>query len=45
MKENFFSKDGQAVNEHHYHITKKQYIEEANNISNVDESKSYNIPK
>ena len=24
MNENFFSKDEPAVNEHHYHITKKQ---------------------
>ena len=23
MNENFFSKDGPAINEHHYHITKK----------------------
>ena len=26
MNENFFSKNEPAVNEHHYHITKKQYI-------------------
>ena len=32
------------MNEHRYHITtKKQYIDEANNIYNVDKSKSYNI--
>ena len=32
MNENFFSKDDPAINEHHYHITKKQYNEETNNI-------------
>ena len=34
MSENFFSKDGPAVNEHRYHVTKKQYNEETNNIYN-----------
>ena len=24
MNENFFTKDDPAINEHHYHITKKQ---------------------
>ena len=43
MNENFFSKDEPAVNEHHYHITKKQYNEETHNIYNIDKSKSYNI--
>ena len=43
MNENFFSKDDPAINEHHYHITKKQYNEETNNIYNIDKSKSYNI--
>ena len=43
MNENFFSKDEPSVNEHHYNITKKQYNEEANNIYNIDKSKSYNI--
>ena len=27
MNEDFFSKDDPAINEHHYHITKKQYNE------------------
>ena len=43
MNENFFSKDDPAINEHHYHITKKQYNEEANNIYNIDNSKTFNI--
>ena len=43
MSENFFTKDDPAINEHHYHITKKQYNEETNNIYNIDKSKSYNI--
>ena len=42
MNENF-SKDDQAINEHHYHITKKQYSEEANNIYNINKSKTFNI--
>ena len=40
MNENFFSKDEAAVNEHHYHITKKQYNEDIQNIYNIDKSKS-----
>ena len=42
MNENFFSKDEPAVNEHHYHITRKQYNEDfsTHNIYNVDKSKS-----
>ena len=43
MNENFFSKDDPAINEHHYHITKKQYNEETNNIYNIDKSKTLNI--
>ena len=43
MNENFFSKDEPAINEHHYHITKKQYNEETNNIYNIDKSKPFNI--
>ena len=43
MNENFFSKDDPAINEHHYHITKKQYNEETNNIYNIDKSKTFNI--
>ena len=27
MSESFFTKDDPAINEHHYHITKKQYNE------------------
>ena len=43
MNENFFSKDEPAVNEHHYHITRKQYNHDftTHNIYNVDKSKSY----
>ena len=36
MSENFFTNDDPAINEHHYHITKKQYNEETNNIYNID---------
>ena len=43
MNENFFTKDDPAINEHHYHITKKQYNEETNNIYNIDKSKTFNI--
>ena len=43
MNENFFSKDDPAINEHHYHITKKQYKEETDNIYNIDKSKTFNI--
>ena len=43
MNENFFNKDDPAINEHHYHITKKQYNEETNNIYNIDKSKTFNI--
>ena len=43
MNENFFSKDDPAINEHRYHITKKQYNEEANNIHNIDKNKNPNI--
>ena len=43
MSENFFTKDDPAVNEHHYHITKKQYNEETNNIYNANKSKTFNI--
>ena len=43
MDENFFSKDEPAVNEHHYHITKKQYGEETNKIYTIDKSSTFNI--
>ena len=43
MNENFFTKDDPAINEHHYHITKKQYNEKTNNIYNLDKSKAFNI--
>ena len=43
MNENFYSKDNPLINEHHYHITKKQYSTDIHNIYNVDKSKSYNI--
>ena len=42
MNENLFSKDGPAISEHHYHITKKQYNEEIHNIYNVDNIKTVN---
>ena len=35
MNENLFNKDEPAINEHNYHITKKQYSEETHNIYNV----------
>ena len=38
-----FSKGDPAINEHHYHITKKQYNEEAHNIYNINKTKTYNI--
>ena len=43
MNENFFTKGDPAINEHHYHITKKQYNEEAKHIYNIDKSKTFNI--
>ena len=43
MNKNFSSKGDPAINEHHYHITKKQYNEEANNIYNIDKSRTFNI--
>ena len=45
MNENFFSKDEPAVNEHHYHITRKQYNQDfsTHNIYNIDKSKTFNI--
>ena len=42
MNESFFSKDDPAINEHHYHITRKQYNEEIHNIYNADKSKAFN---
>ena len=41
MSENFFTKDDPAINEHHYHITKKQYNEETNNIYNIDKNRKH----
>jgi len=45
MNENFFSKDEPAVNEHHYHITRKQYNQDfsTHNINIIDKSKKYKI--
>ena len=43
MNENFFTKDDPAINEHHYHITKKQHKEKTNNIYNIYKSKTFNI--
>ena len=43
MTENFFTKDVPTINEHHSHITKKQYNEEIHNIYNIDKSKTFNI--
>ena len=45
MNENFFSKDDPAINEHHYHTTKKQSNEEANIIYNIGKNKMFNIKK
>ena len=42
MTENFFTKDDPAINEHHYHITKKQYNEETHNIHNIYKNKTFN---
>ena len=39
MNENLFTKDDPAIHEHHYHITKKQYNEETNNIYNIGKAK------
>ena len=41
---NSFSKEGPAINEHHYHIIKK-YNEETHNIYNIDKTKTYNIKR
>ena len=43
MNENFFSKDEPAVNEHHYHITRKHHNQDfsTHNIYNVGKSKPY----
>ena len=41
MNESFFSKDDPVINEHRYHITKKQYNEETQNIHNIDKTKTY----
>ena len=43
MNENCFSKDEPAVNEHHYHITRKQYNQDFTTPSmyHVDNNKSY----
>ena len=45
MNENFFSKDEPAVNEHHYHITRKQYNQDCSthSIYNIDKSKQFKI--
>ena len=43
MNENFFTKGDPAVNEHRYHITKKQYNEEIHNIYNVGKNNTFNI--
>ena len=43
MNENFFTKDDPAINEHHYHITRKQYNEETNDIYILDTNKTFNI--
>ena len=45
MSENFFAKDDPAVNEHHCHITRKQYNEEPTNIYTIDKSKTFNVKK
>ena len=45
LDENSFSKKEPAINEHHYHITKKQYNEDIHDIYNIDKSKSYKLNK
>ena len=42
MTKHLLSKDDPAINEHHYHITKKQYNEEIHNIYNAGKSKTFN---
>ena len=43
MNENFCSKDELAVNEHHYHITRKRYNQEfsTHSLYNIGKSKHY----
>ena len=43
MNESFFSEDDPAINEHQYHIIKKQHNEVTHNIYNTDTTKTYNI--
>ena len=43
MNGNFFSKDDPAINEHHYHITNKQYGEETSKIYNIGKSTTFNV--
>ena len=43
MNENFYTKGNPLINQHSYHITKKQYNEETNNIYNIGKSKTFNI--
>ena len=45
MGENYFSKDEPAVNEHHYHITRKHFNQDfsTHNMYNVGKGKLYNI--
>ena len=40
---NSFSKDGPAIHEHDYRITKKQSNEETRNIYNIYKTHTYNI--
>ena len=43
IHENYYSKDEPAINEHHYHITRKLYNQDfsVNNVYNVDKSRNY----
>ena len=43
MNGSFFNKDDPAINEHHYHITKKQYNEETHNLYNIGKCNFYNM--
>ena len=43
MNETFYTKDNPLIKQHSYHITKKQYNEEANNIYNINKTKAVNI--
>ena len=45
INDHFFSKDEPSVNEHHYHITRKQYNQDftTHNLYKVDKRTPYNV--